>query len=184
MNHRNSFRKLTRSSSHRQSLFRNLITQLILHKRIETTVPKAKELKRIADKMITLGKKQSLHARRQAMAYLQPISRQANSVSDDRTAYKKKDTAVHILFTELAPSFDGREGGYTRIIRGRKNPAGKRLDARRAGDNAEMAIVEFVSGPVEKKAKKVRRVTRKSAAAEKTPTKAAEVEAASESKSE
>lgn len=154
MRHKNSFRKLNRTSAHRRALLRNMATSLILHERIETTLPKAKELKRVADKLVTLGKKNTLHARRQALAFLMPINREAEGNA-------KKDTAVHKLFTEIAPKFSNREGGYTRVLRGRTKPSGKRLDARRAGDNAPMAIIEFVEAEVQKKAKKKRRVVKK-----------------------
>jgi len=142
-------------------------------------LPKAKELKRIADKMITLGKKNTLHARRQALGYLMPVSAKTESGSKDTSAMKQKDTAVHKLFTELAPSFAERNGGYTRVLRGRLQPVGKRLDGRRPGDNAEMAIIEFVTGAVEKKVKKTRRVTKK-IAGEAPATESAATEAAAE----
>lgn len=155
MRHKNAFRKLNRTAAHRRALLRNLATSLILHERIETTLPKAKELKRVADKLITLGKKDTLHARRQALAFLMPVNREAEGNAH-------KDTAMHKLFTELAPKFAERQGGYTRVLRGRLKPAGKRLDAKRAGDNAQMAIIEFVEAEVQKKAKKKRRVVKKS----------------------
>jgi len=154
MRHRSAFRKLGRTPAHRRALFRNLATNLVIHERIETTVSKAKELRRVVDKLITLGKKDSLHARRQALKYLQPVNRKAEGNA-------LKTTAMHKLFTELAPRFKNREGGYTRVIRGRRAPIGKRLDGRRSGDLAEMAIIEFVTEEVAKKAKKKRRTSRK-----------------------
>ncbi len=145
MRHHKAFRKLGRNPSHRRALFRNLATSLIIHNRIETTLPKAKELKRIADKLVTLGKKDSLHARRQALSYL---------FAQDRTKdnCKTKNVAVHKLFTELAPQFAERHGGYTRVLRTRV----------REGDKAQMAIIEFVQGAVEAKesSRKKRRVKR------------------------
>ncbi len=75
MRHLNSYRKFGRNSSHRMAMFRNLATSLVLHNRIETTLEKAKDLRSVADKLVTLGKKNSLHARRQAMAYLRPVNR-------------------------------------------------------------------------------------------------------------
>ncbi|MCC6221108.1 MAG: 50S ribosomal protein L17 [Deltaproteobacteria bacterium] len=155
MNHRKSYRKLNRNSSHRRALLRNLATGLILHNRIETTLPKAKELKRVADKLVTLGKKNTLNARRQAMGFLMPVSRH-------EMGNKQKETAVHKLFTEIAPMFSERSGGYTRVIRGRKDPRGKRLDGRRAGDNAEMAVIEFVEGGtvISKPSKRTRRIAK------------------------
>lgn len=163
MNHKKKFRKLNRTAAHRRALLRNLATSLILHNRIETTLPKAKELKRVADKLVTLGKKNTLHARRQALAYLMPINR---AVPGDA----QKDSAVHKLFTELAPRFADRQGGYTRVLRGRTKPTGKRLDAKRPGDNTQMAIIEFVEGEVvQKKAKKKRRVVKKAEEAASSP---------------
>ncbi len=141
MNHRKSFRKFGRSAAHRRALLRNLATSLILHNRIETTLPKAKDLRRVADGLVTLGKKNTLHARRQAMSYLFAINRHEDGNTEKRTA-------VHRLFEEIAPRYVERNGGYTRVIRTR----------RRDGDNAEMAIIEFVEeGKVAKKAPRRRR---------------------------
>ncbi|MFN8390916.1 MAG: 50S ribosomal protein L17 [Bdellovibrionota bacterium] len=152
MNHRNAFRKLGRTASHRRSMFRNLATSLVLHNRIETTLPKAKELKRIADKLVTLGKNDTLHTRRQAMTYLYAMNREASGNA-------QKWTAVHRLFTVIAPRYEGRNGGYTRVIRTRK----------RDGDKAQLAMIEFVEADLrsdkpEKKRK--RRVVKTEAASE------------------
>jgi len=143
MRHQKAFRKLGRTPSHRKALFRNLATSLVLHDRIETTLPKAKELKRVADKLVTLGKKNSLHARRQALGYLFEVKKH-----DPKS--KTKDTAVHKLFTEIAPRFADRNGGYTRVLRTRV----------REGDKAQMAIIEFVNEEVKAKdtGRKKRRV--------------------------
>ena len=143
MNHRNSLRKLGRSSAHRRSMFRNLATSLVLKDRIETTLHKAKELRRIADGLVTLGKKGTLHARRKAMSYLFAINRQ-----DECNANKL--SAVHRLFEEIAPRYASRNGGYTRVVRSR----------RRAGDNAQMAVIEFVEGQLSDKASSQRRKRR------------------------
>lgn len=116
MRHGKSGRKLGRTSSHRQAMLRNLVTSFLEHERIITTVPKAKEMRRIAERMITFGKKETLHARRQAL-----------KVVRDRTVVAK-------LFDTLAPRFADRKGGYTRIIK----------IGPRQGDNAEMAIVELL----------------------------------------
>lgn len=139
MRHKKAFGKLNRSTSHRKALLRNLATSLVIHETIETTLPKAKELKRVADKLITLGKTDSLHRRRQAMQFLQPINKTA-----PRNALKW--TAVHKLFTDLAPRYNERAGGYTRVLRTEK----------RDGDNAQLAIIQFVEGSVAKKAEKKR----------------------------
>ena len=109
-------RKLGRTSSHRNAMFRNQLASLIDNERIVTTLPKAKELRPLIEKLITLGKNDSVHARRQA----------ARIVPDD--------TLIAKLFDTIGPRFSERPGGYTRIIK---------LGARR-GDAAEMAILEFV----------------------------------------
>ncbi len=116
MRHRKSGRKLGRTSSHREAMFRNMATSLFEHERIVTTREKAKELRPIAEKMITLAKRGDLHARRQALGYI-----------------RSKDV-VHKLFTDIAEQFADRKGGYTRIIQ----------TGVRQGDNASMAIIELV----------------------------------------
>jgi len=116
MRHRLSGRKLNRTSSHRKAMFANMAGSLIEHEQIKTTLPKAKELRGVADKMITLGKQGNLHARRQAFAIL----RDGDQVSK--------------LFGALADRYKDRHGGYTRVIK-----AGFRH-----GDCAPMAIVELV----------------------------------------
>lgn len=117
-----AYSKLGRSSSQRKALLRDLVTDLIIYEKIETTESKAKELKRLADKMVTLGKKNTLHSRRQAAKLVRP-----EQVSETKTALQK-------LFDDIAPRFEGREGGYTRIYKVMP----------RRGDNAPMAIIEFV----------------------------------------
>lgn len=116
MRHQKSGRKLGRTSSHRNAMFRNMVTSLFEHERIVTTKEKAKELRPIAEKMITLGKRGDLHSRRQALSYIQ-----------------SKDV-VQKLFTEISEQFADRKGGYTRIIQ----------TGVRRGDNASMAIIELV----------------------------------------
>ena len=130
MRHRVSGRKLGRTTSHRRAMFRNQLASFIEHERIRTTLHKAKELRPLAEKMITQGKRDTLHARRQVRRWV-----------DDRSLIKK-------LFDEIAPRFAERPGGYTRIIK-----LGPRL-----GDAAEMAILELVekgevAAPEPKKAK-------------------------------
>ncbi|HKD67442.1 MAG TPA: 50S ribosomal protein L17 [Candidatus Binataceae bacterium] len=128
MRHLNSGRKLNRTQSHRKALFRNLVLSLIRHGRITTTDAKAKELRRFADKMVTLGKQGDLSARRMAFAFMQ-----------SRDAVKK-------LFDEIAPQFKERPGGYTRIVK----------FERRRGDAAPLSVIEFTgtSDTVAKKPKK------------------------------
>ena len=153
MRHQNAFRKFSRTPAHRRAMFRNLATALVIHDRIETTLPKAKELKRIADKLITLGKTDNLANRRRAMAYLMPINKEAKGNA-------LKWTAVHKLFTELAPQFQERAGGYTRVLRTRVRP----------GDATQMALIAFVEGgSVETKGPEKKR-TRRVAKVETTPT--------------
>jgi large subunit ribosomal protein L17 len=118
MRHLKSGRKLSRSSSHRWALIRNLITSLLRDEKIRTTDPKAKELRRWADRVITLGKQGSLHARRQALGIVQ-----------DKAVVRK-------LFDTLAPRFKDRPGGYTRIIK---------IGWRR-GDAAPVSLIELVGG--------------------------------------
>lgn len=116
MRHNNSGRRLGRNSSHRKAMLRNLVTSLIDNERITTTDCRAKEVRIVAEKMITLGKRGDLHARRQALSVI----------------FDKKVVAK--LFDRLAPRFQERAGGYTRIIK-----VGNRL-----GDNAPVSIIEFV----------------------------------------
>ena len=116
MRHRMGARKLNRTSSHRKAMFSNMAVSLLTHEQITTTLPKAKELRRVADKMITLGKRGTLHTRRQAFSFL------------------RDDEAVLKLFGTLADRYKERSGGYTRVLK-----AGYRY-----GDNAPMAVIELV----------------------------------------
>ena len=116
MRHRKAHRKLGRTSAHREAMFRNMVTSLFEHERIVTTVQKAKELRPIAEKMITLAKKGDLHARRQALSYI-----------------RSKDIVAKLL-DEIKDQFSDRQGGYTRIIK----------TGVRQGDAASMAIIELV----------------------------------------
>ncbi|UNC90964.1 50S ribosomal protein L17 [Candidatus Contubernalis alkaliaceticus] len=111
-----AYRKFGRSSNQRRAMLRNMVTSLILAERIETTEAKAKTVRRIADKMITLGKRGDLHAQRQALSYM---------LDED---------AVYKLFHDIAPKYEDRQGGYTRVLK--KGP--------RRGDSAPMAILELV----------------------------------------
>jgi large subunit ribosomal protein L17 len=132
MRHRLSGRKLNRTSEHRKAMFENMAAALIKHEQITTTLPKAKDLRPFVEKLITLGKRGGLHARRQALAALQ-----------DRKLTEK-------LFSTLAQRYTNRPGGYTRVLK-----AGYRY-----GDAAAMAVIELVdrdpaakgqdSGPVQK----------------------------------
>ena len=119
MRHRNGLRKLNRTSSHRQAMFRNMANSLLRHEVIKTTLPKAKELRRVVEPMITLGKKPSLANRRLAFDRLR-----------DREMVVK-------LFDELGPRYGARNGGYLRILK----------CGFRDGDNAPMAFVELLERP-------------------------------------
>jgi large subunit ribosomal protein L17 len=130
MYHGKAGRKLGRTSSHKEAMLRNMVTSVIKHESIRTTDCKAKELRKIAEKMITLGKRGDLHARRQA-----------SSVVRDRSVVSK-------LFGELSERYRMRQGGYTRIIK-----VGYRF-----GDNAPVSILEFI--PDEKKAEKAKPKTK------------------------
>ena len=140
-------RKLGRTSNKRRAMLRALVTDLIIYGKIETTEMRAKEVKRIADKMVTLGKKQDLHARRQAAAYLlnkvakveikevDVNVREGGKVVDTIKKERPiKQTALQKLFEEVAPKYTERNGGYTRVTK---------IGPRR-GDSAPMAIIEFV----------------------------------------
>jgi large subunit ribosomal protein L17 len=139
MRHLKSGRQLSRNSSHRWALMRNMITSLLREEKIQTTDPKAKELRRWVERVITLGKQGSLHARRQVL-----------SIVHDKTVVRK-------LFDTIGPRFKDRPGGYTRIIK---------LGIRR-GDAAQMALIELVGSEGEKEAsgggKKRRRARRQPA---------------------
>lgn len=117
MRHRKAGNRLSRTTPHRQAMIRNMVTSLLEHERIVTTTPKAKEVRKVADRMITLAKRGGLHARRQALAVIR-----------DKKVVAK-------LFNELKDEYMGRNGGYTRIIR----------TGNRVGDAASMSILELVN---------------------------------------
>ncbi len=123
MQHRKTGRRLNRSSSHRQAMFANMATSLIKHEQIKTTLPKAKELRPIVDKLITLGKRGDLHSRRQVLSKI------------------GKTDQVNKLFTVLAERYSSRSGGYTRVYK----------SGFRYGDSAAMAIIELVDRDPEAK---------------------------------
>ena len=123
MRHRKAHRKLNRTASHRKAMFANMAASLIEHEQIVTTLPKAKELRGIADKLITLGKRGGLHARRQAISKIQDVAQ------------------VKKLFDVIGPRYADRHGGYTRVLK-----AGFRR-----GDSAPMAVIELVDRDTEAK---------------------------------
>lgn len=120
MRHRKSGRQLNRNSSHRKAMFRNMACSLVEHEVIKTTVPKAKELRRVAEPLITLGK--------------------TDSVANRRLAFSRmgSKSAVGKLFTEIGPRYQDRPGGYTRILKAGFRP----------GDSAPMAYIELVDRPI------------------------------------
>ena len=125
MRHGNGYRKLNRTHEHRKAMFANMACSLVEHEQIKTTLPKAKEMKRIIDKLITLGKKGDLHARRTAQSKM------------------RQEAAVKKLFDILGPRYKDRTGGYCRVLQ-----AGFRF-----GDMAPMAIIELVDRDVDAKGK-------------------------------
>ncbi|MBU6281021.1 50S ribosomal protein L17 [bacterium] len=136
MRHLKSGRKLGRSPSHRAALYRNLVTELLGHDRIRTTDEKAKELRKLADRMVTLGKQGTLAARRRALAVI-----------------RDKDV-VHRLFSDVATRFADRAGGYTRIVK----------LGRRPGDAASMSIIELTGTSESVEPEKKKRARRPAAA--------------------
>jgi large subunit ribosomal protein L17 len=126
MRHRKAGFKLGRNPAHRRATLRNLVTNVILHERVRTTVARAKAARPLVERMITLGKRDTLHARRQAAAFLMT------------------DEATRKLFGVIAPRFADRTGGYTRIVR-----AGWRIS-----DGAQLAILELIGSELQRKAKK------------------------------
>jgi large subunit ribosomal protein L17 len=139
MRHLKAGRKLNRTSAHRKALFRNLVTSLIEHEQIRTTDAKAKELRSIADHMITLGKRGTLHARRQAASYI------------------RSSDVVKKLFDEVAGRFRERAGGYTRVVK----------LGHRHGDAAPMSVIELTDHGEVAKAEAERKRERRARRAEK-----------------
>ena len=129
MRHRNAGFKLGRNTSHRRALLRNLVTSVIVEDRVETTVAKAKAVRPLVEKMITLGKKGDLHSRRQALTFL------------------RTDDAVKRLFDVVAPRYGDRQGGYLRITRSKF----------RQGDGAETAILELLGAEKQLEVKRQKR---------------------------
>jgi large subunit ribosomal protein L17 len=125
MRHRNSGRKLGMKAQHRTAMFANMAAALIKHEQIKTTLPKAKEIRPIIEKLVTLSRRGDLHARRQAISTVRDLDQ------------------VKKLFDVLGPRYASRQGGYTRVLK-----AGFRY-----GDNAAMAVIEFVDRDVEAKGK-------------------------------
>lgn len=128
------YRKLGRTSSQRKAMLRDLTSDLFINERIVTTVTRAKEVSKLADKMITLGKRGDLHARRQAAAFVRNELATVSETEDEIVV----QTVLQKLFDDIAPRFAERNGGYTRVLK---------TEPRR-GDGAPMAVLELVEGPV------------------------------------
>jgi large subunit ribosomal protein L17 len=141
MRHRNAGRKLNRTTSHRLMMLRNMVTSLFEHERIETTEAKAKEVRSLAERLITLGKRGDLHARRRALRI----------INNEKVAHK--------LFSEIAPRFTGRNGGYTHMLKTRNRP----------GDSAALAIIELLpTAGKEEKGKTDKKTAQKKASEKKS----------------
>jgi large subunit ribosomal protein L17 len=137
MRHLKRTAKLGRTSEHRNAMLVNLVSSLIKHKRVTTTLAKAKAARSVAEKMVTLGKKGTIHARRLAAANLRAQGRSLEQTKEERKKWRQNEDVIHILFDQIAPVFKDRKGGYTRIVK---------LGERR-GDVAKMAILEWVESP-------------------------------------
>lgn len=141
MRHLNQTCKLNRTTSHRRCMFANMLKSLVTHERIQTTVPKAKALRRYADQLITLAKKGTLAARRQAIAELMirfnPLTpkEQREAKEGNTQAYNDDRLVIAKLFDELSTRFAQRKGGYTRIVK----------QGYRVGDNAQICTVEYLA---------------------------------------
>ncbi len=147
MRHRHGYNKLSRNSSHRRMTLRNMVTNLIEHGRIETTLPKAKAIRPLAEKMITLAKRDTLHTRRQAAAYL------------------TRPLVVKKLFADIGPKFADRPGGYTRIVR---------LGFRQ-GDGGAIAQIHLLGSEFKGKPKKERKKKKEAPPEDSTAEDTAEV---------
>ena len=137
MRHLSKGKKLGRTTAHRRALLRNLVTSFLEKERVTTTIAKAKEARPLAEKMITLAKKNTLHTRRQALAFV------------------TKESIVRKLFDTLGPRFSERPGGYSRIVK----------TGPRAGDGAEMAVLELIGNEFKQKEKKKKDIKEKAKAA-------------------
>ena len=134
MRHLKRTAKLGRTSEHRNAMLANLVCSLIKHKRVTTTLAKAKAVRPVAEKIVTLGKRNTIQARRLVAARLRARGSTAQLTKDERRQWRDQEDVVRILFGEIAPAFKERNGGYTRIIR----------MGQRQGDAAQRAILEWV----------------------------------------
>jgi large subunit ribosomal protein L17 len=134
MRHLKRTAKLGRTSTHRNAMLANLVCSLILHKRVTTTLAKAKAARSVAEKIVTLGKRATLQSRRLAAARLHTHGPAVQLTKDERQKWRQEEDVLRILFEDIAPAFKERQGGYTRIVRMEQ----------RQGDSAQKAILEWV----------------------------------------
>ena len=134
MRHLKRTAKLGRTGEHRNAMLANMVCSLIKHKRVTTTLAKAKAARPVAEKMVSLGKTGSIHSRRLAAARLRQQARSLHRSKSERENWRRNQDVVRILFDEIAPAFKERHGGYTRIVK---------LEQRK-GDAAQRAILEWV----------------------------------------
>jgi len=135
MRHLKRTAKLGRTSQHRNAMLANLVCSLILHKRVTTTLAKAKAARPVAEKIVTLGKRGTLQSRRLVAARLRTHGPTVQLTKDERRKWREQEDVIRILFEEIAPAFKERNGGYTRILK---------LEQRQ-GDAAQRAILEWVA---------------------------------------
>jgi large subunit ribosomal protein L17 len=134
MRHLKRTAKLGRTSEHRNAMLANLVCSLIKHKRVTTTLAKAKAARPVAEKIVTLGKRGTVQARRLATARLRTHGPTVQLTKDERRKWRQNEDVLRILFEEIAPAFKERNGGYTRIVKMNQ----------RQGDSAQRAILEWV----------------------------------------
>jgi len=134
MRHLKKTAKLGRTFEHRNAMLSNLVCSLIKHKRVTTTLAKAKAARPVAEKMVTLGKKGTLHARRMVAAKLHSSKPSVRLTKAESQKWRTSEDVLRILFEDIAPAFKGRAGGYTRIVKLEQRP----------GDSAQKAILEWV----------------------------------------
>jgi len=137
MRHLKRTAKLGRTGTHRNAMLANLVCSLIIHKRVQTTLARAKAARSVAEKMVTLGKSGSIHARRLAAARLHTRGSSLEMSKAERKKWRETGDVIHILFDQIAPVMKERKGGYTRIVKMHQ----------RDGDAAQLAILEFVELP-------------------------------------
>ncbi len=145
MRHLKRTAKLGRTGTHRNAMLANMVCSLIKHKRITTTLAKAKAARSVAEKILTLGKSGTLHDRRLVTARLHAHGRSLKLSKEEQKKWRENDDVVRILFEELAPLFKDRRGGYTRIIK--LGGTQGRWAGQRQGDSAQLAILEWIELP-------------------------------------